>query len=161
MATARSNKVATTLGIQDYSQLKKDYAREQAEVIMNIIGNIICGQVTGDTAKQLAERFGKINQVKASLSVNSMDTSISKSSQLDYAVPVSKISALSSGEFVGMVADDPDNKIGLKVFHNEIINDYEGIKKKEESYQPLPKIRAASEEEIMENYYKVKEDIKE
>jgi len=161
LATARSNKVATTLGVQDYSQLKKDYGREQAEVIMNIIGNIICGQVTGDTAKQLSERFGKINQVKESLSINSMDTSISKSTQLDYAIPASKISALSSGEFVGMVADDPDNKIGLKVFHNEIINDHDAIKKEEENYQPLPKVRTASEEEIMENYYQVKSDIKE
>lgn len=48
MATARSNKVATTLAVQDFSQLKKDYGREQAEVIMNIAGNVISGQVTGD-----------------------------------------------------------------------------------------------------------------
>jgi hypothetical protein len=161
MATARSNKVATTLGIQDYSQLKKDYGREQAEVIMNIVGNIISGQVTGDTAKQLSERFGKINQVKESLSINSMDTSVSKSTQLDYAIPASKISTLSSGEFVGMVADEPTNKIDLKVFHNEIINDHEVIKKEEAAYKPLPKIREVSEEEIMENYNKVKADIRE
>ncbi|MEO6524958.1 MAG: conjugal transfer protein MobC [Mucilaginibacter sp.] len=159
MATARSNKVATTLGIQDYSQLKKDYGREQAEVIMNIVGNVISGQVTGDTAKQLSERFGKINQVKESLSINSMDTSVSKSTQLDYAIPASKISTLSSGEFVGMVADEPTNKIDLKIFHNEIINDHEAIKKEEAAYQPLPKIREVSEEEIMENYNKVKTDI--
>src|SRR6202012_4461823 len=90
LATSRSNRVATTLCVQDYSQLKKDYGREQAEVIMNIVGNIISGQVTGDTAKQLSERFGKINQVKESLSINSMDTSVSKSTQLDYAIPASK-----------------------------------------------------------------------
>jgi len=160
MATARSNKVATTLGIQDFSQLKKDYGREQAEVIMNIVGNIICGQVTGDTAKQLSERFGKINQVKESLSINSMDTSVSKSTQLDYAIPASKIATLSSGEFVGMVADDPANKIDLKIFHNEIINDHEAIKKEEAGYKRLPKIREVSEEEIMENYNKVKTDIR-
>src|SRR5471030_1316382 len=109
IATARSNKVATTLAIQDYSQLKKDYGREQAEVIMNIVGNIISGQVTGDTAKQLSERIGKIMQERNSVSINSNDTSISKSTQLDYAVPASKISRLSSGTFVGMVAD---NQIG-------------------------------------------------
>jgi hypothetical protein len=161
MATARSNKVATTLGIQDYSQLKKDYGPQQAEVIMNIVGNIICGQVTGDTAKQLSERFGKINQVKESISINSMDTSVSKSTQLDYAIPASKIATLSSGEFVGMVADDPTNKIGLKVFHNEIINDHEAIKKGEAAYLPLPKIREVTDEEIMENYLKIKDNIKE
>lgn len=75
IATARSNKVATCLGIQDFSQLRKDYGREQADVIMNISGNIISGQVTGDTAKQLSERFGKIMQDRESLSINSNDTS--------------------------------------------------------------------------------------
>jgi hypothetical protein len=158
---ARGYKIATTLGIQDYSQLKRDYGPQQAEVIMNIVGNIICGQVTGDTAKQLSERFGKINQVKESLSINSMDTSVSKSTQLDYAIPASKIATLSSGEFVGMVADEPANKIDLKVFHNEIINDHEAIKREEAAYKPLPKIREVTEEEIMENYYKVKADVRE
>jgi len=161
IATARSNKVATTLGIQDYSQLKKDYGPQQAEVIMNIVGNIVSGQVTGDTAKQLSERFGKINQVKESLSINSMDTSVSKSTQLDYAIPASTISTLSSGEFVGMVADEPSNKIDLKVFHNEIVNDFDAIRKEEASYQPLPKIRDVSDEEVIENYYKIKADIRE
>lgn len=88
IATARSNQVATCLGIQDFSQLKKDYGRDQADVIMNIIGNIISGQVTGETAKQLSERFGKIMQDRNSLSVNSSDTSISKSRQLESAIPL-------------------------------------------------------------------------
>src|SRR6201991_1659501 len=119
IATARDNKVATCLGIQDFSQLRKDYGREQAEVIVNIVGNIVSGQITGDTAKQLSERFGKIMQDRESLSINSQDTSISKSKQLEAAVPPSTISSLSSGEFVGMVADDPDCKIELKAFHSE------------------------------------------
>ncbi len=113
IATARSNKVATCLGIQDFSQLRKDYGCEQADVIMNITGNTVAGQVTGDTAKQLSERFGKIMQDRESYSNNSADTSISQSKQLESAIPSSKISALSSGEFVGMVADDPDCKIEL------------------------------------------------
>src|ERR1700749_1930019 len=83
IATARSNKVATTLAVKDYSQLKKDYGREQAEVIMNIVGNILSGQVTGDTAKQLSERFGKIMQERESLSIKSQAQSISQSKQLD------------------------------------------------------------------------------
>jgi type IV secretory pathway TraG/TraD family ATPase VirD4 len=121
IATARSNKVATCLGMQDFSQLKKDYGSDQASVIMNIVGNIISGQVMGETAKLLSERFGKIAQIKKSISVYRNDTSISKSSQMDSAIPQSKISSLSSGEFVGMVADDPDQKIKLKVFHCEIV----------------------------------------
>lgn len=160
IATARSNKVAVTLAVQDYSQLKKDYGREQAEVILNIVGNVIFGQVTGDTAKQLSERFGKINQEKESVSINSQDTSISKSTQLDYAIPASKISGLSSGEFVGMVADNPDNKIDLKTFHNLIQNDHEEIKKEESSYQAIPNVRIVEQAEILMSYHQVKNDIK-
>lgn len=101
----------------DFSQLRKDYGREQADVILNITGNIVSGQVTGDTAKALSERFGKIMQDRESISISSGDTSISRSKQLESAIPTSKISALSSGEFVGMVADDPDCKIDLKAFN--------------------------------------------
>nr|WP_317169462.1 type IV secretory system conjugative DNA transfer family protein [Mucilaginibacter humi] len=160
IATARSNKVAVTLAVQDYSQLKKDYGRDQAEVIMNIVGNIVCGQVTGDTAKQLSERFGKINQEKESVSINSQDTSVSKSTQLDYAIPASKISGLSSGEFVGMVADDPDNKIELKTFHNAIQNDHDALRREEESYRPIPAIRNVDPEEVYQCYQQIKQDIK-
>jgi hypothetical protein len=159
IATARSNKVATTLSVQDYSQLKKDYGREQAEVIMNIVGNILSGQVTGDTAKQLSERFGKIMQERNSVTINSQDTSVSKSTQLDFAVPASKIATLSSGEFVGLVADDPDNKISLKVFHNEIINDHKAIKDEEIAYKDLPIIRQIDSDIIMANYLSIKTDI--
>jgi hypothetical protein len=160
IATARSNKVAVTLAVQDYSQLKKDYGREQAEVIMNIVGNIVCGQVTGDTAKQLSERFGKINQQKESVSINSSDTSVSRSTQLDYAIPASKIAGLSSGEFVGMVADDPTNKIELKTFHCQIQNDHEAIKQEELSYQDIPPARTVSQPEILMNYQRIKEDVR-
>lgn len=160
IATARSNEVAVSLAVQDFSQLKKDYGRDMAEVIMNIIGNAICGQVTGDTAKQLSERFGKIAQHKQSISVNSSDTSISHSTQLDYAVPASAISRLSSGEFVGMVADNPDSEIELKLFHGRIQNNHEAIKQEEKGYVPIPVVRPVDEETIMRNFQQIKEDIR-
>lgn len=159
IATARSNKVSTCLGIQDFSQLRKDYGREQADVIMNITGNIIAGQVTGDTAKQLSERFGKIMQDRESYSINSGDTSISRSKQLEAAIPPSKISALSSGEFVGMVADDPDNKIALKAFHCEIINDHGALKKEEDQYKDIEVIRKIDNTMVQRNYLQIKQDI--
>ncbi|MBN8786792.1 MAG: YWFCY domain-containing protein [Terrimonas sp.] len=159
IATARSNKVSTCLGIQDFSQLRKDYGREQADVIMNITGNIVAGQVTGDTAKQLSERFGKIMQDRESYSINSGDTSISRSKQLETAIPPSKISALSSGEFVGMVADDPDNKIELKAFHCEVINDHEALKKEEEGYKDIEVIRKLDTSMVQRNYFQIKQDI--
>lgn len=159
IATARANKVATTLAVQDYSQLKKDYGRDQAEVIMNIVGNVISGQVVGDTAKLLSERFGKIVQERKSITINRTDTSVGRSTQLDSAIPASKIAALSSGEFVGMVADNPDQKIDLKVFHSEILNDHESLRKEEENYKPIPPVRKVSANEIQENYFRIKQDI--
>lgn len=159
IATARSNRVSTCLGIQDFSQLKKDYGREQAEVIMNIVGNIISGQVVGDTAKQLSERFGKIMQDRQSLSISASDTSISMSNQLEAAIPPSRIASLSSGEFVGAVSDDPINKIELKTFHCEIVNNHDAIKAEESSYVPIPKVREISPSEIDHNYIRIKEEV--
>lgn len=159
IATARSNKVATCLGVQDFSQLKKDYGKDQADVIMNITGNVLSGQVTGETAKQLSERFGKIMQDRTSLSINRMDTSISRSKQLDNAIPASKIAGLSSGEFVGMVADDPDCKIELKTFHGEIQNDHDALKKEQRDYKPLPVVRQVTTAMIQRNYLQIKQDI--
>lgn len=159
IATARSNKVATTLGIQDFSQLKKDYGKDQADVIMNIAGNIISGQVTGETAKQLSERFGKIMQDRTSLSINRSDTSISKSKQLDSAIPPSKISSLSSGEFVGMVADDPDCKIELKIFHNAISNDHQALKREQQGYKPIPFVRKVTPAMIQRNYIQIRQEV--
>ncbi|SDE86062.1 Type IV secretory system Conjugative DNA transfer [Mucilaginibacter pineti] len=159
IATARSNKVSTTLGIQDLSQLRKDYGKEQADVIMGIVGNVVSGQVTGDTSKLLSDRIGKIMQDRQSLSINSQDTSISKSKQLEAAVPASKISGLSSGEFVGTVADDPDNKIALKAFHCEIINDHDALKAEEKSYKPIPIIRQVDNGMVQRNYLQIKQEV--
>jgi hypothetical protein len=160
IATGRSNKIGVCLGIQDASQLRKDYGREQADVIMSTVGNIIAGQVTGDTAKSLSERIGKIMQDRESLSINSGDTSVSKSKQLEFAVPASRIAALSSGEFVGMVADIPDQKISLKAFHCEIQNDFAAVNKEEAAYQPVPVIRQVTPAMVQLNYMQIKQDVK-
>lgn len=159
IATARSNKVSTTLAVQDFSQLKKDYGSEQADVIVGIIGNVISGQVTGDTAKKLSENFGKIMQDRDSMNINSSDTSLTKSTQLDYAIPASKIASLSSGEFVGIVTDNPECKIKLKMFHSEIQNDHAAIKLQEDSFKPIPIVEKVSYGEIIENYTRIKREI--
>jgi len=160
IATARSNQVATTLAMQDFSQLKKDYGKELADVIVNITGNIISGQVTGETAKLLSERFGKIMQDRESLSINRTDTSISRSKQLDSAIPASKIAALSSGQFVGMVADNPDEKIKLKMFHSEIINETQKLNEEIKGFKDIPIVSNVSQEQVMDNYFQIKYDIK-
>jgi hypothetical protein len=160
IATGRSNKIAVCLCIQDATQLRKEYGREQADVILNTVGNIISGQVTGDSAKQISEQIGKIMQDRESLSINRTDTSISKSLQLEYAVPPSKISGLSSGEFVGRVADTPDQKIPQKAFHCEIEINFEAIKKEEESYKPIPVIRQVDHGMVQRNFQQIKQDIR-
>jgi type IV secretory pathway TraG/TraD family ATPase VirD4 len=160
IATARSNRVATTLAMQDFSQLKKDYGKEQADVIINITGNVISGQVMGETAKQLSERFGKIMQDRESVSINRNDTSISRSSQLDSAIPPSKISSLSSGEFVGMVADNPDEKIKLKMFHGEIQNDAGELHRELKRFKSIPQVSDVTPQQVIDNYFQVKLDIK-
>ncbi|MBS1918258.1 MAG: YWFCY domain-containing protein [Bacteroidetes bacterium] len=159
IATARSNKVSTTLAVQDLSQLRKDYGKEQADVIMNIAGNVVCGQVMGDTAKQMSERFGKIMQQRESISINSSDTSLSQSLQMDTAIPASKITSLSSGEFVGMVADEPNNLIELKAFHAKIINDHDQLLKERNAFVPIPPQRKIDHLIVQKNYLQIKEDV--
>ena len=159
IATARSNKVATTLAMQDFSQLKKDYGKEQADVIVNITGNIISGQVMGETSKLLSERFGKIMQDRQSVSVNRTDTSVSHSKQLESAIPASKIAALSSGEFVGLVADNPDEKIRLKMFHAEIINDADKLNEEVRRYKEIPVVSNVIQQQVLDNYYQVKMEV--
>lgn len=159
IATARSNKVATVLGMQDISQLKEDYGKDRADVLVNVCGSIISGQVMGEMAKTLADRFGKIVQTRQSFSINRNDTSVSRSTQLDYAIPASKIASLSSGEFVGMVADDPDNKIKLKMFHAEIVQDSAALNEEMKQFREIPKVREVSSQQVSDNYYQVKLDI--
>jgi hypothetical protein len=159
LATGRSNKVAPILGVQDLSQLRKDYGRDQADSLFNIPGNVICGQVTGETARLMSERFGKILQPKQSVSTTSKDTSTSKSEQLESAVPASKIASLSSGQFVGMVADDPQQRIDLKGLNCEITLDYAAIQKEEAGYDDLPYVRILTDTMVTDNYNRIKSDV--
>ncbi|MBC9909111.1 conjugal transfer protein MobC [Chitinophaga varians] len=159
IATARSNKVATVLGVQDMSQLVKNYGKESADVIMNIAGNVICGQVNGETARQISDRIGKTLQVRESLSINSSETSLSRSTQLEFAIPPSKIATLSSGEFVGIVGDEPTNPIQLKAFHAIVTKNHEASRLEEMSYVDLPIIRNIDNATVHRNYLQVKQDI--
>ncbi|TXJ28988.1 MAG: conjugal transfer protein TraG [Chitinophagaceae bacterium] len=160
ISVGRSNKISVLVGVQDMSQLVRDYGKEQAEVIVNICGNIISGQVLGESAKSISERIGKINQERESLSINSSDTSLSKSTQLDNALPISRISNLSSGEFVGTVADTPQQPVKNKAFYCRIINDIEAIRQEEAAYKDIPKIRDIDQGTVIANYYQIKKDIK-
>ena len=159
IATGRSNKISTTLAIQDASQLKLNYGKELADVIINICGNIIVGQANGEIAKQVSERLGKTLQERESMSINSSDTSVSRSRQLDFAVPVSTISSLSSGEFVGLVSDNPDEQISLKTFHSQIVNDHDKLKSEKQNFCSIPTVRSIESSDLLISYHRIKQDI--
>jgi len=167
IATARSNKVSVCLGFQDFSQLTRDYGDKESKVIQNTVGNIFSGQVVGETAKSLSERFGKVLQKRQSISINRNDTSTSISTQLDSLIPASKISTLTQGFFVGAVSDNFDERIEQKIFHSEIVVDTVKLSQEMKSYQKIPQIRSFIEEngndsmstEIEDNYKGIKADI--
>ena len=167
IATARSNKVAVCLSFQDFSQLERDYGQEEAEVIENTVGNIFAGQVLGDTAKTLSERFGRIVQLRTSNSLSNDNLTTSTNTQLDSLIPASKISNLSQGMFVGAVADNFDERIEQKLFHAEIVIDREKLAGETASYVPIPEISSfrdadgvdRMEEIIRRNYTQIKEDV--
>lgn len=159
VTTGRSNLNSVVIGIQSIHQLRKEYGKEMADVIMSIAGNIIAGQETGDSAKQISEQIGKIMQDRESLSISDSGTSISKNRQLDYAVPPSKIAKLSSGQFVGVLADLPQQKVELKAFDCELLTDYDAINREEAGYKTNPIIRQVDQEMIDQTYLKIKQDV--
>ena len=168
IATARSNKVAVCLGFQDFSQLKRDYGDKEAAVVMNTVGNIFSGQVVGETAKTLSERFGKILQRRQSITINREDKSTSINTQMESLIPASKISTLTQGMFVGAVADNYGERIEQKIFHCEIVVDAEKVKREEQAYRPIPVITDFTDadgndrmkEMIQENYNRIKAEVR-
>ena len=166
IATARSNKVGVLLGFQDFSQLTRDYGEKESKVIQNTVGNIFSGQVVGETAKTLSERFGKVLQQRQSISINRQDVSTSINTQLDSLIPASKIANLSQGTFVGAVADNFDERIEQKIFHAEIVVDHTRISAEEKTYQKIPVINDFKDrngndimmQQIQRNYDQIKAD---
>ena len=167
IATARSNKVAVCLGFQDFSQLTRDYGDKESKVIQNTVGNVFSGQVVGETAKTLSERFGKVLQQRQSMTINRNDKSTSISTQMDSLIPASKISNLTQGMFVGAVSDNFDERIDQKIFHAEIVVDSAKVSAEMKVYQPIPIIADFINEDgsdnlketIEANYKRVKQDI--
>ena len=168
IATARSNKVAVLLGFQDYSQLTRDYGDKESRVIQNTVGNVFSGQVVGETAKILSERFGKVLQKRQSMTINQREKSTSISTQMDSLIPASKISNLTQGMFVGAIADNFDERIEQKIFHCEIVVDNEKVKRETARYVKLPQIidftdkdgNDRMQEEIQANYDRIRQEVR-
>ena len=137
---------------------------KEAAVVMNTVGNVFSGQVVGDTAKMLSERFGKVLQKRQSMTINRNDKSTSISTQMDSLIPASKISTLTQGMFVGAVADNFDERIEQKIFHAEIVVDSEKIREEMAHYSKIPIIadfvdengEDRMQEMIQDNYNRIK-----
>lgn len=135
--------------------------------IQNTVGNIFSGQVVGETAKNLSERFGKILQQRQSVSINRQDTSTSINTQLDFLIPASKISNLSQGTFVGSVADNFGEEIDQKIFHSRIIVDSAKVNAETKAYKKIPIVNEFKDEngndimqeQIERNYSRIKDEV--
>lgn len=159
LGTGRSNRMAIMLCTQHPSQLSVAYGKDFAEVIFHTCANVIAGQTSGDAAKLLSDRFGKTMQDRESLTTTSDDLHITQGTQLEYAVPVSRIASLSAGEFVGMVADTPEQPIDLKTFCCRLVNDPAALAQEAAAYQPLPITQEISPEELAKNFRRIRAEI--
>lgn len=159
IASSRIHLISTILAMQSDHQLRLQSGKKWADVVPNICGNIMIGQTSEELAKQVSERLGKTMQDRESISINSGDTSFSKSKQLEMAVQASTISYLSAGEFLRITADTPELLIELKRFHAHLKIDNNASKIEKEPYLPIPVVKPVIRKDIMDNYAIIKQDV--
>jgi hypothetical protein len=138
IATARSNRISTLLGVQTIDQLIRDYGKEQANAITSNIGNVFSGQAAGETARFIQGRMGKILQERQSVNINRNVQSSTFSTQLDFLVPEGKIATLPQGYMVGQVADNFGEAISQKNFNCLINVDVKAQENEEKRFVPIP-----------------------
>jgi len=157
IATGRSNNIVPVLSVQDLTQLRVRYSKAEADSFLTLTGNFFCGQVGGETADWIAKRFPRIQRERTATSENDNGTSVSTSTHWEPTVTSASISALSSGEFVGLVADDPGNELEFKVFHSR-------LKRLPEDGAPvkarLPVVHTVTDQTVAEVFLQIKQDVK-
>lgn len=142
MATARSNKVAVVLGLQELPQLYLQYGREIAHTITSVVGTVLSGAVRSrETLEWLEKVSGKIKQETSGVSINRTQTNINLSERMDTLIPAAKIAGLNAGELVGIVARENTTSYGKyqpNVFHCKIALDQEAVEREKNHYKDLP-----------------------
>ncbi len=168
IATARSNKVAVLVGLQELPQFRQQYGKQTADSIASVIANIIAGQVRNkETLDWLEKLFGRIRQLKQGMNIDRNRTSVSLNEQLDYLIPASKIASLTSGQLVAQIAQEATAYNGqhVKSTYNCKVNlDTSQIEKEEKCYVDLPKFyKFDSEIEkakvLRDNMIKINQDV--
>lgn len=157
IGTARSNKVAVTLGFQELPQLEADYGKVGMQKIITTCGNIFMGAARNKETLEWAQNdiFGKAKQLSKSISINDSKISTSISEKVDFLVPAAKIADMATGWLAGQAARDftATDKSMLSNFDIENSEEFkttkyfcktnfdmEAIKKEESKYVDLPKI---------------------
>lgn len=142
VATARSNKVAVMLGLQEQPQLRQFYKKEVAETISAIMGNILSGAVRDKgTLDWLEKLFGKIKQKSYSESISNQGTNMTISEKMDVMIPAGKIAGQRTGEMVGMVVQGEDNateEFKTSAISGKINLNMKAIKHEEANYVKMP-----------------------
>ena len=181
IGTARSNKVAVTLGFQELPQLEADYGKVGMQKIITTCGNIFMGAARNKETLEWAQNdvFGKAKQTSRSISINDNKVSTTISEKMDYLVPAAKIADMATGWLAGQAARDFTATDDSMLNHFDIEQseefkttkyfckthfDMKKIKDEEDHYVPLPKIyefKNDREKEIMlnRNFKRVNEEV--
>ena len=142
IATARSNKVAVMLGLQEIPQLRQFYKKEVGETISSIIGNILSGSARDkNTLEWLEKIFGKIKQKSYSQSISNQGTTTSINEKMESMIPAGKIAALRTGEMVGIIAQSDVNQsqeFKTSAISGKINLNMKEIKIESDNYKRLP-----------------------
>lgn len=171
VATARSNRVAVLLGLQEIPQLRQFYKKEVADTISAIVGNILSGSARDkNTLDWLEKLFGKIKQKSFSQSISQQGTTTSINEKMDFMIPAGKIAALRTGEMVGMIAQGEENdtdEYKTSAISGKINLDMKAIKQEEQNYVPMPVYYSfidkagnnRKEEVLMTNFRKINKEV--
>lgn len=183
IGTARSNKVAVTLGFQELPQLEADYGKVGMQKIITTCGNIFMGAARNKETLEWAQNdvFGKAKQTSTSITINDSKVSTQISERLDFLVPAAKIADMATGWLAGQAARDFTATDKSMMSHFDIEQseefkttkyfcktnfDMKQIHDEEAHYVELPKIyefKDEREKEIMlnRNFKRVNQEVEE
>lgn len=181
IGTARSNKVAVTMGFQELPQLEADYGKNGMQKVITVCGNVICGSARNKETLEWLQNdiFGKVKQISKNISINDSRTSISLNERMDNLVPAAKIADMPTGWLCGQTArdfvktDPNQRRINLEEseefqttkFFCKTNFDMDKIQDEESHYVELPKIYtfpSSAERDIAlnKNYLRINNEVK-
>ncbi|MFD0764493.1 type IV secretion system DNA-binding domain-containing protein [Mucilaginibacter lutimaris] len=167
IATARSNKVAVLMGLQELPQFNQQYGKDTAATITSVVGNVLSGSVRNkETLEWLERLFGKSKQIGEGLSIDRAKTSTSLNEKLEVLIPAGKIASLNAGEMVGVIAADAQEKFTGQ-FDTSAVNcrinlDMAEIALEEKNYRSLPayyNFNGRRDEILRQNFNRIGQEI--